>query len=404
MRKSFITLATVTVVGLTSNFAINTVYAETDLQNKKAEIQNERSEVESKLSKAEAEVAEVLVDLDELNEEIKQVEDALESNQKMIDDTNGQIKATEDEIAELEKQIEARSEILSNRMVNYQKNGGNIGFLDVIFGSQSFTDFISRVTAVNKITSSDQELINQLESDKVTVAEKLDELSELQTELAGMQETILAQKEQNEAKKKELSKKEKSLQKKIDDLELESSQLASIEAQVNRQIAAQRAASNPVVASSESSGSNTTKSNGSLTQLSKSTESKQSAPVAASNAAQVAINAGYPHLGTPYVWGGKGPGGFDCSGFVSWAYAQAGISLPSSTAAMQSVGTKVSYSDARPGDIVFFDTYKTNGHVGIYLGNGKFIGAQNSTGLAVADMTSGYWENHFKGHVRRVAN
>ncbi|MBC5638265.1 C40 family peptidase [Ornithinibacillus sp. BX22] len=402
MRKSFITLATVTVVGLTSSFTINTVYAETDLQNKKAEVQNERSEVESKLSKAEAEVAEVLVELDELNEEIKQVEKALESNQKMIDDTNDKVKTTEDEIAELEKEIEKRSEILSNRMVNYQKNGGNIGFLDVIFGSQSFTDFISRVTAVNKITSSDQELINQLESDKVKVAEKLDELSELQTELAGMQETILAQKEQNDAKKKELSKKEKSIQKKIEDLELEASQLASIEAQVNREIAAQRAASNPVVASS--GNNNSTKSDGSLTQLSKKTESKQSAPVAASNAAQVAINAGYPHLGTPYVWGGKGPGGFDCSGFVSWAYAQAGISLPSSTAAMQSVGTKVSYSDARPGDIVFFDTYKTNGHVGIYLGNGKFIGAQNSTGLAVADMSSGYWKDHFEGHVRRVAN
>ena len=114
------------------------------------------------------------------------------------------------------------------------------------------------------------------------------------------------------------------------------------------------------------------------------------------------MNAGFDHLGTPYVWGGKGPGGFDCSGFVSWAFAQGGISVPSSTAGLAGVGTKVSASNMQPGDIVFFNTYKTNGHVGIYLGGGKFIGAQNSTGLAVADMSSGYWADKFSGHVRSV--
>ena len=56
----------------------------------------------------------------------------------------------------------------------------------------------------------------------------------------------------------------------------------------------------------------------------------------------------------------------------------------------------------RPGDLVFFDTYKKDGHVGIYLGNGNFIGSQSSTGVAIASMTSGYWKQHFSGHVRRV--
>ncbi|WP_412977269.1 NlpC/P60 family protein [Ornithinibacillus sp. 179-J 7C1 HS] len=395
MKKSFITITTVAIIGLTSNFAIDSVHAEKSLST----IQSERSDIQNKLSSTEEEIANVLVELEELNEEIKQVDSALKSNQNMIDDTNAQIKTTEEEIAELEEQIDTRYDILGNRMVNYQKNGGNLGFLDVIFGSNSFADFISRLTAVNKITSSDADLVNQLEEDKETVAKKLVELSDLQIELEGMQETILAQKEQNEAKKKELSEKENSLQAKIKDLQLKDSQLASIEAQVNRQLAANRTASNPVASSGNN---NTSNSNGTLTQLSK--NNSQSAPVVSSNVVQTAINAGYPHLGTPYVWAGKGPGGFDCSGFVSWAYAQAGISLPSSTAAMQYSGTKVSYSDIRPGDLVFFNTYKTNGHVGIYIGNGKFIGAQNSTGLAIANMTSGYWKNHFSGHVRRVVN
>src|SRR5690625_7765836 len=113
------------------------------------------------------------------------------------------------------------------------------------------------------------------------------------------------------------------------------------------------------------------------------------------------ITAGNQRLGTPSVWAGKGPGGFDCSGFVSWAFGEAGISIPSSTAGLSGTGTKVSYSEVQTGDLVFFDTYKTNGHVGIYVGNGQFIGAQNSTGLAYADMTSGYWKEK-RSEERRV--
>ena len=58
----------------------------------------------------------------------------------------------------------------------------------------------------------------------------------------------------------------------------------------------------------------------------------------------------------------------------------------------------------RPGDMVFFNTYKTDGHVGIYLGGGKFIGSQSSTGVAVANMSSGYWADTFNGRVMRVMN
>jgi hypothetical protein len=58
----------------------------------------------------------------------------------------------------------------------------------------------------------------------------------------------------------------------------------------------------------------------------------------------------------------------------------------------------------QPGDIVFFDTYKKNGHVGIYVGNGKFIGSQSKTGVAIADMSSGYFKKKFNGVVRRVSS
>src|SRR5699024_8022199 len=79
-----------------------------------------------------------------------------------------------------------------------------------------------------------------------------------------------------------------------------------------------------------------------------------------------AIQAGLSQTGTRYLTAGKTPGGFDCSGFVSWAFGQAGRTIPSSTAQLRSLGQKVSYSQAQPGDLIFFDTVGRDGHVGIY--------------------------------------
>lgn len=122
-----------------------------------------------------------------------------------------------------------------------------------------------------------------------------------------------------------------------------------------------------------------------------------------------AITAGYKYIGnSTYVFGGGrtasdiANGRFDCSAFVAWAYKQAGVNLPASTGALTSAGRQVSKSQMQPGDLVFFNTYKTDGHVGIYVGGGKFIGSQSSTGVAIANMGSGYWAEKFNGRVVRV--
>src|SRR5699024_7870194 len=117
-----------------------------------------------------------------------------------------------------------------------------------------------------------------------------------------------------------------------------------------------------------------------------------------------AISAGKSVIGTPYVWGGKGPGGFDCSGFVSWAYGQAGKSIPSNTGALSRTGTKVSYGEAKAGDLVVFDTVngRATAHVGIYLGGGQLLAANTTNGFEITTMSSGYWKQHFSAHVRRV--
>ena len=73
-------------------------------------------------------------------------------------------------------------------------------------------------------------------------------------------------------------------------------------------------------------------------------------------------------MGVPYKWGGTTPKGFDCSGFTQYVFKKAGVSLPRTSSAQGKVGTKVSRSELRSGDLVMFP-----GHVGIYIGDGMFI-------------------------------
>ncbi|WP_026691557.1 peptidoglycan-binding protein [Alteribacter aurantiacus] len=100
--------------------------------------------------------------------------------------------------------------------------------------------------------------------------------------------------------------------------------------------------------------------------------------------------------GTPYVWGGTSPSGFDCSGFLQYSFAQHGKSIPRTVASIHDAATSV--SNPQRGDIVFFETYTSGpSHAGIYLGNGKFIHAGSSTGVTIADVDSSYWGPRYLG-------
>jgi peptidoglycan DL-endopeptidase CwlO len=95
--------------------------------------------------------------------------------------------------------------------------------------------------------------------------------------------------------------------------------------------------------------------------------------VASSQAAQIAVDTALAQQGKPYVWAAEGPGSYDCSGLMLYAYAAAGINLPHSSAMQSQMGTPVSRSELRPGDLVFF--YSPVSHVGMYVGNGNMVHA-----------------------------
>lgn len=124
--------------------------------------------------------------------------------------------------------------------------------------------------------------------------------------------------------------------------------------------------------------------NESESESSSSTTTQAETPAPAASASSVAALA-MQYVGVPYVWGGSSPSGFDCSGLVSYVYAQFGVSLPHQSEGIRAAGTVVSASEARPGDVVWWP-----GHVGIYMGNGMMVDAANeSIGVQYASVYAG---------------
>lgn len=109
--------------------------------------------------------------------------------------------------------------------------------------------------------------------------------------------------------------------------------------------------------------------------------------------------------GVRYQYGGTSPDtGFDCSGFVRYVFREAAnISLPHNARAISQLGNIISRQQLQPGDLVFYNTMKSAfSHVGIYLGNNRFIHAPSSGGgIHIADMDEAYWAKRFDG-ARRI--
>ncbi|HLH81015.1 MAG TPA: SH3 domain-containing C40 family peptidase [Chthonomonas sp.] len=117
------------------------------------------------------------------------------------------------------------------------------------------------------------------------------------------------------------------------------------------------------------------------------------------------VRSALAYRGTPYVYGGSGRDGFDCSGFVRYLYLKRGIDLPHNAAEQFHMGKPVSRKDLKPGDLVFFHTVTPGiSHVGMYIGNGRFIHASSRRGgggVRIDSLDESYYAHAYRG-ARRI--
>lgn len=396
------------MIGMGSLLSVSAVKAES-IESQRVQIQSSINQAQNELSLLQAQRADIEAQSERIGQAIKDNQAKMHDTNIKITETKAEIESLKNEIKIIQDRITHRNEVLKGRAVSFQENGGQLSYLEVIFGSSSFSDFIDRVGAVATIVEADQGILKEHEADKIelevkqnSIQKKLSDLNNMKAELEGMQMHITEQKAQSEAMKAQLLQQEQanvteiaSLKQRDADLAAQKAELkAAAERTVSVKNSSQEASSAPEKSSGGSSVSNT-----------------NTNTTVVSGSLSTVINAGNKYIGNSvYVFGGGrtasdvASGRFDCSGFVSWAFSQAGVRVGASTDTLKNTGTRVSTSEMKPGDMVFFNTYKTDGHVGIYLGGGKFIGSQSSTGVAVADMSSGYWADTFNGRVMRVMN
>nr|WP_242596122.1 NlpC/P60 family protein [Enterococcus plantarum] len=336
------------------------------------------------------------------------------------------------EIKQLTKRIEKREVAIQNQARDVQVNGNSTSYMDALLNAKSVSDAITRVTAMSTIVNANNDLVKQQQEDKKAVEtkkteneEKLQELQDNQVELEAqkgdlvkaeadlnvLQTTLAAERATAEDQKAGLVKeKEAAL--------AEQARIAEQEKVVaaNAKKAAKEAAAVKETKPATTNSSTEESTTGSSTENNNSgvvtpptnngggggsvTPTPQPEPVVPDpepekpdlqpSTGGSAISVAAAQVGKPYVWGAKGPGSFDCSGLVYYAFMNStGRNVGGYTVAQESAGTRISVGEAQAGDLYFWGSPGASYHVAIATGGGGYIHAGNeSTGVEYSNVGS----------------
>ena len=349
-------------------------------QQKITDAQEAQEGVEEEIDEMDAELVSLLTDID-------LIEDAIEEKEEEIAQTQVDLEAA---VAEKDEQYETMKIRIQ---FMYEKSDSN--YLHIFFGSGNMGDMVNRANYVEELYDYDRKLLAEYEETVHRVEELQDELeedkSELETSKIELQEgqeyleemlaqkrseyenygVMLAKAKQEAATYTARIKQETAQIKKLE--EEERKRREEEERKRKEEEERRRKEQEALMASQDDDDED-------------SDRHEEEKPVVSGGSGKGADIANYAckFIGNPYVAGGTSlTNGADCSGFVMSVYKNFGINLPRSSYAQSSVGKGVSYSEAQPGDVIYY-----GGHVGIYIGNGQIVHASTErTGIKITSAT-----------------
>ena len=392
----FITVATLAGVGV-SGVAATTVKADDD----KSSLTAKNDALLKQIQTANEKTAKLSNDVSNKALDIKNAEEKISASQAKIASYNQQIVKAQVEVGK-------RKDNLKEQLISLQKQVGNSVtgnvYFDFVLNSNSLTDLVGRSLTVNKLSQASAEALQAVKDSQAKV-------KALQTEQEAKQETLVATKSQLESDKAKIESLKSDAEKSASDLQqtLEANkdklaQLAASEDAAKAAAATAAVAATPSASSTSTASSSAASSSAASSSANTSTTSASSSASAsqapASNTSSVSVSGGSiasnaaKYIGVPYVYGGTSPSGFDCSGLIYYAAKEAGISLPRTSQAQSTLGSYVSVSDLKAGDLVFWGGVGSAYHVGIYIGGGQYLHAP-APGQSVTIQSMAYFAPSF---------
>lgn len=311
------------------------------------------------LDSAQAEADRIQTEIDAINLQAEQAVERYNQANTELEQALQRIEENEAALVEASANLAEAQERLDARLKNIYR-GGSMSFVDVIVNTSSWSEFLTRMDMLGRISSQDKADVEAVLRYKTEVE---DAQAQLETDRQKQEELVQTLADEKSSVEAQLASRQ--------------NVLSGVEGEIAEILTQQAAASaretGGVVSSGGAGGSQVTSNTSGPAPSPPPVVPRPPMPAPPPPSSGGAVSIAMQYLGVPYVWGGASPSGFDCSGLVMYVYAQMGVYLPHSAAAQFYSGTPISSSQLAPGDLVFFGSPIS--HVGIYIGGGSMIHA-----------------------------